>query len=254
MLRRTAEYLLRDWTRLRHLPAQFGGLPIHVSSAGGLSQLLRPMVQVEPELLATAKALVKPGATVWDIGANVGLFSVASAACSGPGGKVFSFEPDTALIALLRRTALLQPATAAQMTIVPCGVAGTTGFRSFAIASRARASNALSEYGNTQTGGSREMQTIACFSPDDLLAQLPKPDVVKIDVEGAEIELLSAAKGLLHEARPMIACEVAPANSRAVFDILVAANYVLFDGVAGFSSGAAQGTAPWNTIAVPKIS
>jgi hypothetical protein len=128
MLRRAAERLLRDRSRLRRLPAAFSSLPIHVSSAGGLSQLLKPMERVEPELLATARALVKPGAVVWDIGANVGLFSVASLACAGPNGRVFSFEPDTALVALLRRTALLQPPSVGTMTWPHAGLPGPQAF------------------------------------------------------------------------------------------------------------------------------
>jgi hypothetical protein len=86
---------------------------------------------------------------------------------------------------------------------------------------------------------------------DDLLRQLPAPDVVKIDVEGAEIELLSGAARLLAEVRPKIACEVAPANAEAVHARLVAAGYSLHDGVAGLAAGRRETSAPWNTIAIP---
>jgi FkbM family methyltransferase len=250
-LRVLAERLLRDRTRIRRMPDEFGKLPIIVSSAGGLRLLFTPMAKVDPDLFATAKALVRPGATVWDIGANIGLFSIAVAARTGASGHVVAFEPDTTLVELLRKTAVLQPPGGAKLTIVPCGVTGSTGFRSFVIAERARASNTLSEYGNSQMGGAREKQLIACFAPDDCLTLLPTPDVVKIDVEGAEIELLSSAEKLLSQVRPAIACEVAPQNAGAVAEILHRHRFRLFDASRPLSSDAEIALAAWNTIALP---
>ena len=92
-VRQIAERVLRDRTRLRRLPSDFGSLPIIVSSAGGLGQMLRPLAEVDPDLFATAKALVRAGNTVWDIGANVGLFTVAAAACAGGGGQSCHSSP-----------------------------------------------------------------------------------------------------------------------------------------------------------------
>lgn len=249
-LRTVAERLLRDRTRRRLLPGDAGGLPIIVSSAGGMGILFKPMTAVDPELFETVRALVRPGDTVWDIGANVGLFTFAAAGIAGAAGKVFSFEPDTSLVALLRKSRSLQPERAANITIVPCGVAGATGIRSFSIASRARASNALSDYGNSQMGGVRETQTIVCFSADALLESLPAPHVVKIDVEGAEVELLKSASKLLGSARPSLAIEVGPDNARAVTQILNEHAYTLFDGPSGYRDRKPVQDAAWNTIAI----
>lgn len=250
-LRVLAEQLLRDRTRVRRMPDEFDGLPIIVSSAGGLRCLFAPMTKVDPDLFATAKALVRPGNTIWDIGANIGLFSIAASSQTGSSGHVVAFEPDTTLVALLRKTAALQPQGGAKLDVVPCGVAGSTGFRSFVIAERARASNALSGYGNSQMGGAREVQLIACFAPDECLALLPAPDVVKIDVEGAETELLGSAETLLSQVRPAIACEVADRNARAVTEILHRHRYRLFDASQPLSGDAEIAQAAWNTIALP---
>ena len=48
-------------------------------------------------LLMNASETVKPGDVVWDVGANMGLFSFAAAGLAGPAGHVYAFEPDTAL-------------------------------------------------------------------------------------------------------------------------------------------------------------
>jgi hypothetical protein len=59
---------------------------------------------VDEALLRNAIELVRPGDVVWDIGANVGLFSFAAAAPAGSAGKIVSFEADVWLAVLLRRS------------------------------------------------------------------------------------------------------------------------------------------------------
>jgi precorrin-6B methylase 2 len=63
------------------------------------------MTGVDPALLRLAAEVVGPGDTVWDIGASLGLFSIAAAVAAGPAGHVLAVEPDTALVRLLRRSA-----------------------------------------------------------------------------------------------------------------------------------------------------
>jgi FkbM family methyltransferase len=249
--RHLAERIFRDWTLRRRLPAEFGCSPILMSSAGGLGAIFKPFNKYDPTLLRLAKDLVKPGTIVWDIGANIGLFSVAAAARAGASGSVFSFEPDVVLVKLLRQTASLQSESNAKITIVPVAVAANVGLRLFNIAERARASNFLLEYGNSQTGGIAEVQTVMAVSADELVKWLPKPDVLKIDVEGAELEVLQGASGMLVEARPLIVSEVSGKNAGKVSELLTEADYVLFDGEKPLSREAIRLDAAWCTVAVP---
>lgn len=46
---------------------------------------------------------IKPGMQVIDIGAHLGLFSVACSKLSGPGGKVISFEPTPKTFSILKK-------------------------------------------------------------------------------------------------------------------------------------------------------
>jgi hypothetical protein len=65
----------------------------------------RDISKISPELFSLAEKLIRPGDVVWDVGANVGLFTFAAAAKTGPTGKVLAIEPDPWLGTLLRRSA-----------------------------------------------------------------------------------------------------------------------------------------------------
>lgn len=251
LMRRSLEKILKDKTRKRSLPQSVGGHKIYASSAGGLRQLLMPMDKVDPDLFLTASRLIKEGDTVWDIGANVGLFSFSAMGLVGSSGEVVSFEPDAYLVSLLRKSASIQADNSAKISIIPAGIAGTTGVRSFHIAKRARASNALSDYGNQQKGGVRQMQSIICLSLEDALSELPPPAVVKIDVEGAEVEILSNGQSLLSKIRPRMAVESAPSTQDAITQIFKDNDYVMFDANGSFVQSERLNRAVWNTLAIP---
>jgi FkbM family methyltransferase len=51
----------------------------------------------EERLILKVRQLLKPGMTFVDVGANIGLYSVIAAHCVGPSGRVFAFEPQPSL-------------------------------------------------------------------------------------------------------------------------------------------------------------
>ena len=195
MVRGMIENFTRDWVIRRRLSADFSSAPIHVSPSAGLRYLFRPMSSVDPSLARAGARVCDAGAVVWDVGANVGLFSFAAASMAGPEGLVVALEPDAWLVQLLRRSALEQPAGSAPVKVIPAAVASEMSIRTLCLAARSRASNHLAEFGTTQTGGEREQQSIVAVTLDWLMESLPAPSLVKIDVEGAELEVLRGARG-----------------------------------------------------------
>jgi len=251
MLRSILEKATRRSSFRRSLPKEVGGARIYVSGSAGLKYLFRPMEAVDPVLCGLAREFVQPGNVVWDVGANVGLFSFAAAHCAGPSGKIFAFEPDVWLVQLLRHSASIQPGTSASVQIIPTAVANACDVRTFNIAARSRASNALSGYGQSQAGGIAEQQSVMSVSVDWLAERLPHPDVIKIDVEGAELEVLNGALGLLRTKRPIVLCEVSAERSEEITGFLRAAGYRIYDGEALSAARKEVALAPWNTIAIP---
>jgi FkbM family methyltransferase len=236
----------------RQLPKKFGNAVLYASPAAGLRYFFKPMVRIDPPLLMAADKLVKAGDVIWDIGANIGLFALAAAVRSGKHGKVIAFEPDVWLVDLLRRTGASQPAENAEITVVPVAVASEVSLRDFSIAARSRASNALAEYGNSQMGGIVERQVVPAFNLDWLLTRLPVPDLIKIDVEGAEAEVLCNQSHMLNKVRPVIICEVGSRSSEEITRLLTDASYRLFDGEKLLEKPQVVDCATWSTIAIPE--
>ncbi len=251
MLRRMTENLTRDWVVRRRLPSEFGRAPIHVSPSAGLRYLFRPMDAVDPVLLSLVKEFVEPGTTVWDVGANVGLFSFAAASRAGPEGQVVALEPDAWLVQLLRRSASRQSPGSAPVQVIPAAVASTPSVRTLCLASRSRAANYLAEFGTIETGGAREEQSVIAVTLDWLLESCQPPSVLKIDVEGAELEVLNGAPRLFETVRPIVLCEVIPDTSDAVAAFFSSYDYRIFDGQTHTPLRSALTNAPWSTVAIP---
>lgn len=234
----------------RRLPPPFSPVSFYVSPEGGLRYLRPSLAEADRPLLDRVTEFVHPGATVWDVGANVGLFAFAAAAAAGPGGHVIAVEPDTWLVGLLRRSARLA-GDRAPVTVVPVAVSDQVGLARFHIARRNRSTNYLDGFGTTQTGGSREEQIVPTVTIDHLGAEaFPWPSVLKIDVEGAEVPALRGAAATLRH-RPVVICEVAGENSKEVAGLLADAGYRLYDGLLPADQRSETDLAPEQTLALP---
>ena len=247
LLRATLEQVSHHFVIRRRLPPPFAAARIYTSSEGGLRYLKPRMDRVDPVLLRLAAEIVRPGDTVWDIGANVGLFSFAAAVAAGSDGHVIAVEPDTVLVQLLRRSSAGQ--RHASVEVLPAAVADECRVARFHIAKRNRSTNYLDGFGTTQTGGVRAIELVPTVSLDWLAAHFPPPDIIKIDVEGAEALVLSGGRRVLR-AHPRIICEVAKENAMAVRDLLIGSGYTLYNGELAADRRHPTAEAPFNTLAI----
>jgi FkbM family methyltransferase len=250
-LARTAlERLSRNRSFARKLPVEFGQSPVVVSPDASLSYW-KPTLR--SNLFDFAREFVRPGSVVWDVGANVGLLTVAAAQRSGTNGLVVAIEADMFLVGLVRRSAALQTKMAAPIRVIPAAAYESLGLASFHVAQRGRATNFLGGlHGSTQTGGVRETVNVVQITLDWLMTHMTPPDVLKIDVEGAEAGVLRGAEKLLTTARPVVLCE-ANADSRAeVSAILSRHGYRFYDWDASVGNERVEVEgASFNTLAIP---
>ena len=212
MLRQILRRASRGVVLKRRLPVEFGRAPMFVSPEAMLGYWRRDLGKVDPYLLSMVRTLVRPGMTVWDIGANVGLFSFAAAATAS---RVVAVEADTWLANLVHRSSLIN---GLPVTVLPAAVAGESGVVELHVSSEGRASNSLN--------GDGPAQTVVAVTLDWMLERFPAPQVVKMDVEGMEYEALKGAQKLL-QMKPTILCEVTD-NHDAVGQLLRSAGYTLF--------------------------
>jgi FkbM family methyltransferase len=149
---------------------------------------------LERDKLAPFVARLTSGMTVWDIGANVGLYTLPSARAVGPTGQVVAFEPMPRNLGFLRRHLTLN----ALNDVVVCEVAvsDATG------ALRMAEGDSPSEF-HVEAGGSYEVKAVTL---DDWLAEsgAPPPDLVKIDVEGSDDAVLRGGARTFAKYRPSI--------------------------------------------------
>lgn len=228
MIRRLVERLARGKVLRRTIRVAGRRVPIHISPDAQLKYLKPGARAFDADLLALAEQRLSADSVVWDVGANVGTFTVASAAVAER-GQVFAIEADIWLAGLLRRTAA-EPVYGRRIEVVPCAVAASSGVARFVIAARGRASNALEvSGGRSQMGGVREVVLVPTLPLDTLLDTLPAPSFVKIDVEGAELAVLQGAERLLREVRPSVYIEVDEGSAAEVYALFTRHGYTAMD-------------------------
>lgn len=159
----------------------------------------------ESDVQKAFAAHLKPGQVVYDVGSNVGFMTLVASKLVGPTGTVIAFEP-------IRRTASQLAAQVKvndlkNVIVKNCAVSDREGISRMSIDSfscMARLSDSASNYGK----GSTYEEEVATTTLDKVVTEHPAPDLLKIDVEGAEMMVLNGATGLLRDHRPVIIIEL----------------------------------------------
>jgi FkbM family methyltransferase len=128
-----------------------------------------------------------PGDLVFDVGAHCGVSSFEFSRRVGPTGRVIALEPDPTNFALLRRN--VQRHNLTNVTLLQVALSDSNGTASFN-AEGTIGSGLLSVFDRPTTGAQIEVETATL---EDLCKRYSVPNFCKIDIEGAEIEVLRQA-------------------------------------------------------------
>jgi FkbM family methyltransferase len=153
----------------------------------------------EPHLQRAITELLGPGQTFWDVGAHIGFFAVIASRMVGVSGQVRCFEPMDESRDRLGRTVELNHLV--NVSVSDIAVSDKSGY---AVLHPHRLSPMWTLVDHQED---REGVTVRVRNLDDLVAEVGAPDVIKVDVEGAELEVLRGGARLLRSARPVLLVE-----------------------------------------------
>lgn len=191
------------------------GFPILIDTRDryGAFKLWRTGVYEAPETAFFVR-FARPGMRVIDVGANIGYFSVLLGRAVGSGGKVVSLEPSAATAAICRSN--LERNGLGDVVELLEVAAGIESSAATLYVDRDHASNnAL--YDHRLAGSKpREAQRVDVVPLDDVASGMGPIDLLKIDVEGAEVSAVRGARETLGASPSIVVCcEVAPRWLRA---------------------------------------
>lgn len=234
----------------KRLPAAFGRARINVTTRSDSRFFLPGFSLTAGDLLQVAGSHIQRGDCVWDIGGNLGIFAVCAAWKAGPQGKVFTVEADPYFAELQHRTARRLGDGYAPVVPLCAAVADKISVLELAIPKRGQSRNHLRIVAGNDAGENEAIKQVLTVTADFLLEHWPKPDFVKVDIEGAELLFFQGARQLLTTVRPRFYLEVNEPNQDKITELLLSHNFRLF------RLTKAGETAPlerceFNTLAIP---
>lgn len=147
------------------------------------------------------RCAIPPGTTAVDVGANIGIHSLVLSRCVGEHGRVYSYEPSRRLCERFRENMTLnhvRNVTLREVGVGPCDC--TLRFQP-------REGEFNIGIGKFDSSGPIEIETIKL---DSDLHETGKISLIKIDVEGMELDVIRGAKAILAQHRPTLVIEYNP--------------------------------------------
>lgn len=220
--------------RLWQLPLQ-NGLTVFAPHSGA-GALIYYQGCTEPETGRFLDRFLRPGMTFIDIGAHIGEYTLQASLRVGPSGAVHAFEPQPDTFEILGKNVEFN--RLANVTIQSLAMAESDGFVEFSVCAEPTLSS-IRPTGSGDTGrGVKQTITVPKSQLDTYCTQTGcAPDLIKVDVEGAELNVLQGARNLLSKARetaPVWILEYTPHtysrfgySSTDVLDFLQQHGYIL---------------------------
>ena len=179
---------------------------------------------------------LRPGMVAVDVGANQGVYTLAASRLVGPQGKVIAAEPAITEYEKLEKNVRLNGLK--NVATEQVAVGATEGTTEFFVCLEGRGSFSSRRPLASDLGSVRRMRVEVPLTTLDRLAgkyQLQRCDLVKVDVEGGELDVLRGAGETVRRFHPIVMCELAdirtgPWNysAREIYRFLQDLQYVWF--------------------------
>lgn len=159
----------------------------------------------EPSVSSLFCSLIEKGMTVVDVGANLGYYTLLAAKRVGDNGLIIAFEPNPFMFDLLQENIRINGWKNVQA--FQLAVSDSEGKRQFNLPKLNVAAASFTIWNENDVAESITVNAVSldCFLQVD-------PDIIKIDVEGAELEVLRGMREILVKGKVKVMCEVHPAQ------------------------------------------
>lgn len=187
-LRRRALRRVAETFAVRTVTREWGGVAVRISIEDPVGEAWYDCDWPLHEVTELRGRGLGPGAVVFDLGAHQGVIAVVLARAVGPHGRVVAVEPEHHNVRVARRNLELNDVS--NVAVVQAAVADRAGTVKFEEA-----------FGGRIVDGGDGTVDVRAITIDELAAEHGQPDVVFIDVEGAEAAALAGARRTLERAR-----------------------------------------------------
>jgi FkbM family methyltransferase len=199
---------------LARMPADIGGASFVCDLQDTISREVCFTGRYEPQETQLAKRLLRPGQLVVDVGANWGYFTLVCAHLVGTSGRVIALEPHPRLVAMLSANTAANALTQVDVLSLAAGAGAAT--RSFVGFDEQGGNSGLSRAARQSEKADFECETAALDALLDARG-VGRVDLVKIDIEGAEIDAIRGmADGLGRHRYRHVLLECHPAELAAL--------------------------------------
>ena len=197
-------------------------VPVLSGLCRGMRLELDLLTQVEPAyfygtydraVLGSLQSVIKPGWTVWDCGIYLGFYTCFLARQVGAGGRCIAFEPDPRNLRRAKTNVALNGFR--HVSFEQLAIAGVSGKIEFVFSGNTNShikgvyvGTSMADYQGREVVSSTEFVNSASLG--DLLQRpdLARPHLIKIDIEGAELDVLSSSKPEAWKYRPLLLVEL----------------------------------------------
>jgi FkbM family methyltransferase len=206
------------------------GLPLRVWAQEAIGYSIFTAGVFDPCVTETIHRLVDPGDLVVDAGANIGYLTSLAMARSGAGGTVVAYEPHPAVFELLERNASIWRLRSglAQLELRRVALSDRTGDGRLVAGSTLQTNMGLATLEESDTARADDLVSVELRTLDDEIGDR-SVGLLKIDVEGHELQVLRGATRLLEQGliRDVIFEHHAPYPDAAT-EIVEGAGYAVF--------------------------
>ena len=201
---------------------------------GCVDEVIENTGRWEPELETLLKKLLVKGGVFLDIGANIGYHSLAVAKKYSNSVQVYSFEPQPSLCSQIN--ASIKKNNLTNIHVVPFALSNQDGELQINIPEENVGGSSLIPNLNYHIAFKRPV-LIQVKTLDVLAKDYGRVNVIKLDVEGFELEVLQGGIQVLRSSRPVIVLEFSPiiysysqaVNANAIIDLLEGIGYSFYN-------------------------